>query len=83
MRNAIVTALFLATATALTGVHAEAGAPPRLVVTPRITPQVIDSTILASRKINILRLRVIQGQYPTTPGPAPRAGGFVPGMSPK
>jgi len=82
MRNAILTALFLATATVLTGVPAEAGAPPKFIVTPRIVPQVIDSTILASRKINILRLRVIQGQYPT-PGPSPRAGGFVPGMSPK
>jgi hypothetical protein len=81
MRIIALTALFLVTA--LAGFPAQAGAPPKIFVTPRITPQVIDSTILASRKINILRLRVIQGQYPT-PGPtSPRAGGFVPGMSPK
>jgi hypothetical protein len=82
MRNA--THIALLALLGLASLPAEAGAPPR-IVTPRISPQVIDSHNLASRNINILRLRILKERFQNlTPGPTvPMTPGRIPGTSPK
>jgi hypothetical protein len=79
MHTAALTALLLLAGIASASAESDSERD-KLLAEPQLTQPVIDATILASRNINILRLRILSDRFRDSTPSGRRAGTYLPAL---